>query len=53
MPKQYKELAAIKNRLEKHYRDMQDIEFTIEKNRLFMLQCRVANATGPRRSDGC
>ncbi|HOK96777.1 MAG TPA: pyruvate, phosphate dikinase, partial [Anaerohalosphaeraceae bacterium] len=47
MPKLYKELVAIKNRLEKHYRDMQDIEFTIEKGRLFMLQCRVGKRNGP------
>ena len=47
MPKLYKELSAIKNRLEKHYRDMQDIEFTIEKNRLFMLQCRIGKRNGP------
>jgi pyruvate,orthophosphate dikinase len=47
MPKLYKELAAIKNRLEKHYLDMQDIEFTIEKNRLFMLQCRIGKRNGP------
>ena len=47
MPKLYKELSAIKNRLEKHYRDMQDIEFTIENNRLFMLQCRVGKRNGP------
>ncbi|MDD4894058.1 MAG: PEP/pyruvate-binding domain-containing protein, partial [Candidatus Omnitrophica bacterium] len=37
MPAIYKELFSIQNRLEKHYRDMQDIEFTIEKGRLFML----------------
>ena len=47
MPKLYKELNAIKNRLEKHYRDMQDIEFTIESGRLFMLQCRVGKRNGP------
>jgi pyruvate,orthophosphate dikinase len=47
MPKLYKELCAIKNRLEKHYRDMQDIEFTIEQNKLFMLQCRVGKRNGP------
>jgi pyruvate,orthophosphate dikinase len=47
MPKIYKELFAIQNRLEKHYRDMQDIEFTIEKGRLFMLQCRVGKRNGP------
>jgi pyruvate,orthophosphate dikinase len=46
MPKIYKELYAIQDRLEKHYRDMQDIEFTIEKGRLFMLQCRVGKRNG-------
>ncbi|MFH0856132.1 MAG: pyruvate, phosphate dikinase [Candidatus Omnitrophota bacterium] len=47
MPKIYKELFAIQERLENHYRDMQDIEFTIEKGRLFMLQCRVGKRNGP------
>lgn len=47
MPKLYKELAGYRDRLEKHYRDMQDIEFTIEKGRLFMLQCRVGKRNGP------
>ncbi len=47
MPKIYKELFAIQNRLEKHYHDMQDIEFTIEKGKLFMLQCRVGKRNGP------
>ncbi|MFA5096164.1 MAG: pyruvate, phosphate dikinase [Candidatus Omnitrophota bacterium] len=47
MPKIYQELFAIQERLEKHYRDMQDIEFTIEKGRLFMLQCRVGKRNGP------
>lgn len=47
MPKLYQELFAIQNRLEKHYRDMQDLEFTIEKGRLFMLQCRVGKRNGP------
>ena len=47
MPGLYKELFNIQKRLEKHYRDMQDIEFTIEKNRLFMLQCRVGKRNGP------
>ncbi|MFH1492293.1 MAG: pyruvate, phosphate dikinase, partial [Candidatus Omnitrophota bacterium] len=47
MPKIYKELFSIQRRLEKHYRDMQDIEFTIENNRLFMLQCRVGKRNGP------
>ena len=47
MPKLYKELVGYKNKLEKHYRDMQDIEFTIEKSRLWMLQCRVGKRNGP------
>ncbi len=47
MPVIYKELYAIQERLENHYRDMQDIEFTIEKGRLFMLQCRVGKRNGP------
>ncbi|MFA5362657.1 MAG: pyruvate, phosphate dikinase [Candidatus Omnitrophota bacterium] len=47
MPKLYQELYSFRNRLEKHYHDMQDIEFTIEKGRLFMLQCRVGKRNGP------
>ncbi|MDD4879169.1 MAG: pyruvate, phosphate dikinase [Candidatus Omnitrophica bacterium] len=47
MPKIYKELADFRRRLEKHYHDMQDIEFTIEKDRLFMLQCRSGKRNGP------
>jgi pyruvate, orthophosphate dikinase len=47
MPRIYKELYAIQDRLEQHYHDMQDIEFTIEKGRLFMLQCRVGKRNGP------
>ncbi|MFA5100075.1 MAG: pyruvate, phosphate dikinase [Candidatus Omnitrophota bacterium] len=47
MPAIYKELASFKSRLEKHYHDMQDIEFTIEKGRLFMLQCRIGKRNGP------
>jgi len=47
MPAIYKELYEFRSRLEKHYRDMQDIEFTIEKGRLFMLQCRVGKRNGP------
>jgi pyruvate,orthophosphate dikinase len=46
MPKLFKELDDIRRRLEKHYRDMQDIEFTIEKGTLFMLQCRVGKRNG-------
>ena len=47
MPKLYKELDGYQQRLEKHYHDMQDIEFTIEKGRLFMLQCRIGKRNGP------
>ncbi len=46
-PAIYKELLDIRNRLEKHYRDMQDIEFTIEEGKLYMLQCRVGKRNGP------
>ncbi|MBI4727458.1 pyruvate, phosphate dikinase [candidate division TA06 bacterium] len=46
MPAVYRELDAIRSRLEKHYRDMQDIEFTIQDGRLWMLQCRVGKRTG-------
>ena len=46
MPACYKELFSFQKRLEKHYRDMQDIEFTIEKGKLFMLQCRVGKRNG-------
>jgi len=47
MPKLYKELYATQKKLEKHYRDMLDIEFTIESERLWMLQCRVGKRNGP------
>lgn len=42
----YDELITNAKRLEDHYRDMQDIEFTIEKNKLFILQCRSGKRTG-------
>lgn len=42
----YEELMVIKNKLEKHYTDMQDIEFTIEKGTLYMLQTRNGKRTG-------
>jgi len=41
MPKVYKQLEAVRAKLEKHYRDMQDMEFTVEKNKLYMLQTRT------------
>jgi pyruvate,orthophosphate dikinase len=47
MPKLYKELFQYQKRLEKHYKDMQDLEFTIEKGRMFMLQCRIGKRNGP------
>ncbi|MBE3100072.1 MAG: pyruvate, phosphate dikinase [Planctomycetes bacterium] len=46
MPKVYAQLVAIRNRLERHYRDMQDIEFTIERGKLWMLQTRTGKRTG-------
>ena len=45
MPAVYDEFAAIANKLEKHYRDMQDMEFTIEKGKLYMLQTRNGKRT--------
>ncbi len=42
----HKQLLEIKDTLEKHYKDMQDIEFTIEKGNLFMLQTRTGKRTG-------
>ncbi|MGD0883967.1 MAG: pyruvate, phosphate dikinase [Thermodesulfovibrionales bacterium] len=46
MPGVYKQLFAIEKRLERHYKDMQDIEFTIEGGRLWMLQTRVGKRNG-------
>ena len=46
MPKAYQELDQIQKNLEAHFRDMQDIEFTIQEGRLWMLQCRVGKRTG-------
>ncbi len=45
MPKQYKELLRLAELLEKHYRDMQDIEFTIENGKLYLLQTRTGKRT--------
>ncbi|MBP8131802.1 MAG: pyruvate, phosphate dikinase [Candidatus Hydrogenedentes bacterium] len=45
-PGLYKQLVDIRNKLEKHYRDMQDIEFTIEDGVLYMLQTRTGKRTG-------
>ncbi len=45
MPEAYAELAAVFDRLETHYRDMQDIEFTVERGKLWMLQTRSGKRT--------
>jgi pyruvate, orthophosphate dikinase len=45
MPAAYAELAAVFDLLEKHYRDMQDIEFTVERGHLWMLQTRSGKRT--------
>ncbi len=46
MPDAYSQLVQIADRLEKHYRDMQDMEFTIENGRFWMLQTRTGKRTG-------
>ncbi|MEK6631254.1 MAG: PEP/pyruvate-binding domain-containing protein, partial [Acidobacteriota bacterium] len=46
MPKAYKQLRAFTARLEKHYKDVQDFEFTIENDTLYMLQTRSGKRTG-------
>ena len=45
-PRAWKELLGVQKLLERHYRDMQDVEFTIEDGRLWMLQCRNGKRTG-------
>jgi pyruvate, orthophosphate dikinase len=45
MPELYEEFAAISRRLEEHYRDMQDMEFTIERSKLWLLQTRDGKRT--------
>lgn len=47
MPKTYAQLHKIQRLLEKHYKDMLDIEFTIQEGKLYMLQCRVGKRNGP------
>lgn len=46
MPEVYKQLEDIRQKLEKHYRDVQDIEFTVQKGKLWMLQTRNGKRTG-------
>lgn len=45
MPEVFKQLEAVYQKLEKHYKDMQDIEFTVERNVLYMLQTRSGKRT--------
>ena len=47
MPEVYKEFMAIATRLENHYRDMQDMEFTIQEGKLYFLQTRNGKRTAP------
>lgn len=47
MPELYKQLDGFQKKLEAHYKDMQDLEFTIQKGRLWMLQTRVGKRNGP------
>ncbi len=56
-PPAYKQLVETYQRLEKHYKDMQDLEFTVERGKLFLLQTRNGKRTGRgggarRRGDG-
>jgi pyruvate,orthophosphate dikinase len=44
-PELYRELAEISDKLDRHYRDAMDMEFTVEQGRLYMLQCRVGKRT--------
>ena len=47
MPAAYGELMAVRATLERHYKDMQDIEFTVQRNKLYMLQTRNGKRTAP------
>ena len=46
MPEIYKELDALQTKLENHYRDMQDMEFTVQEGKLWFLQTRNGKRTG-------
>jgi pyruvate,orthophosphate dikinase len=46
LPEAYRELVDTKERLERHYRDMQDLEFTVERGRLYLLQTRTGKRAG-------
>jgi pyruvate,orthophosphate dikinase len=45
-PRAWRELLRVQKLLERHFRDMQDVEFTIEDGKLWMLQCRTGKRTG-------
>lgn len=47
MPEIYNQFVAVAEKLERHYKDMQDLEFTVERGRLWMLQTRNGKRTGP------
>jgi len=47
MPKAYAQIKGIRNKLEAHFRDMQDLEFTIQDGRVWMLQTRTGKRNGP------
>ncbi len=47
MPSVFKQLDDVRLKLEKHYRDMQDIEFTVQQGKLYMLQTRTGKRTAP------
>ncbi|HUZ73852.1 MAG TPA: pyruvate, phosphate dikinase [Stellaceae bacterium] len=47
MPPVFADLMAVRRKLESHYRDMQDIEFTVQKGKLYMLQTRTGKRTAP------
>jgi pyruvate,orthophosphate dikinase len=49
MPEVFAQFVATTQLLEKHYRDMQDLEFTVERGKLWMLQTRNGKRTAPRR----
>jgi pyruvate,orthophosphate dikinase len=46
MPETYKELYEIQKKLENHYREMQDLDFTIQEGKLWLLQTRTEKRTG-------
>jgi pyruvate,orthophosphate dikinase len=46
LPQAYAELVTIYHKLEQHFRDMQDLEFTIQSGKLYLLQCRTGKRTG-------